>query len=732
MKRAISVAILVLAAQYAFAQTYGRMDFSLQNAQGQAISGAQVNVYTQSACGAAAGVLATLYPTASGGTPLTQPLLTDGFGHAFAYAAPACYTVNYFSNYTGKQIFPDQAPIGITAGCTGTNAISTGCTGATTAAGAALNITGVTQTGTLGTSSQVSTFPGTVQAGTVAAGTSITGKQIGASYQADQFSGADFGAKVSACVAAVIAAGGGTCDARNFTGAQTAAATLTIGQNSLTATPPFKSANLLLGNVTLTMANGAIFTIGPGSHVVGTARVVTYNPSISGTNIIGQTAGQAVVSMIGSMDSSISNVNIIGNQSPAPATGITMARDSTGLVQGYNRIEDVSINGYFTGAALYNVESELSVINRVQAHVSGGGAKYTLCISQSDILGLGVYASSTMTTGTVSNSFFQYYPTGVANSAAIYFGGGSATRDWKFDNVYTNKSDLGAFIEIETNQDGLGAIDGPIVFHNVDGEIVSGDPFPTYGWYILGADILGAPPRLIGLRIDSGGVMNSSTNWMLTTSTLVDADIRSAVGENGSANGPASFQTVANSTISLPYVSSTFVNALTSTITGGVNPQCGACTLTVSGTNTSTIAVPDLASGSLTINGPTLVNPTVTGTLASPIVNVTSLPGYYMLGNSILVGDSAGATYLESRLPSQNVCLWNATLLISACLTPTGVLNAAGGLSNDNGVLLPTTVTGYTGAAAGKVVLSTGAGFSGSCASTTTLTVVDGIITGCS
>jgi hypothetical protein len=41
-----------------------------------------------------------------------------------------------------------------------------GGTGATTAAGANLNITGVTQTGTLGTSSQVSTFPGTVAAGT--------------------------------------------------------------------------------------------------------------------------------------------------------------------------------------------------------------------------------------------------------------------------------------------------------------------------------------------------------------------------------------------------------------------------------------------------------------------------------------------------------------------------------------------------------------------------------------
>jgi hypothetical protein len=50
---------------------------------------------------------------------------------------------------------------------------ASGGTGSTTAAGANLNITGVTQTGTLGTSSQVSAFPGTVQGATVEAGTTV-------------------------------------------------------------------------------------------------------------------------------------------------------------------------------------------------------------------------------------------------------------------------------------------------------------------------------------------------------------------------------------------------------------------------------------------------------------------------------------------------------------------------------------------------------------------------------
>lgn len=48
---------------------------------------------------------------------------------------------------------------------------------------------------------------------------------------------------------------------------------------------------------------------------------------------------------------------------------------------------------------------------------------------------------------------------------------------------------------------------------------------------------------------------------------------------------------------------------------------------------------------------------------------------------------------------------------------------------NANGVVIPSTATGNTGA--GKVVLSTGTGFSGTCGIGTTLTVVNGIITGC-
>ena len=108
MRRLLPIMALFLVALSAGAQTYGRLDFALTNAQGQAISGAQVNVYSQAGCGVATtGTQAALYSTASG-TTLPQPLYTDGFGHAYAYALPGCVTVVYNSSSTGTQTFADQ------------------------------------------------------------------------------------------------------------------------------------------------------------------------------------------------------------------------------------------------------------------------------------------------------------------------------------------------------------------------------------------------------------------------------------------------------------------------------------------------------------------------------------------------------------------------------------------------------------------------------------------------
>ncbi len=66
----------------------------------------------------------------------------------------------------------------------------------------------------------------------------LTAQQLGAAYQVDQFSGADFGAKLQACLAAINSNYGGTCDARNFSGTLAMSANLTISTANTTVMLP--------------------------------------------------------------------------------------------------------------------------------------------------------------------------------------------------------------------------------------------------------------------------------------------------------------------------------------------------------------------------------------------------------------------------------------------------------------------------------------------------------------
>jgi len=66
----------------------------------------------------------------------------------------------------------------------------------------------------------------------------LTAQQLGAAYQVDQFSGADFGAKLQACLAAISGVYGGTCDARNFSGNLAMATNLTISTANTTVMLP--------------------------------------------------------------------------------------------------------------------------------------------------------------------------------------------------------------------------------------------------------------------------------------------------------------------------------------------------------------------------------------------------------------------------------------------------------------------------------------------------------------
>jgi hypothetical protein len=81
----------------------------------------------------------------------------------------------------------------------------------------------------------------------------VGNSNVGAALQVDQFPGADIGAKIQACVNALNASYGGTCDARNFAGNLSMASSLTIATSNTA---------VLLPCATIATANQIVVTAG--------------------------------------------------------------------------------------------------------------------------------------------------------------------------------------------------------------------------------------------------------------------------------------------------------------------------------------------------------------------------------------------------------------------------------------------------------------------------------------
>jgi hypothetical protein len=81
----------------------------------------------------------------------------------------------------------------------------------------------------------------------------VADNSLGSAYPVDQFPGADFGAKLQACLGALSASYGGTCDARNFTGTLSMGSKLTIS---------IANATVLLPCATISTGNQLVVTAG--------------------------------------------------------------------------------------------------------------------------------------------------------------------------------------------------------------------------------------------------------------------------------------------------------------------------------------------------------------------------------------------------------------------------------------------------------------------------------------
>jgi hypothetical protein len=101
--------------------TYFRSDGWVKAVTGQAVPGAQIYVCTQPANVAFSPPtpLASIFSDPNGLVPITQPILTDGFGHYDFYVLPGTYTVVVALGNVIQQVYPDQS-IGVSGGGGGT------------------------------------------------------------------------------------------------------------------------------------------------------------------------------------------------------------------------------------------------------------------------------------------------------------------------------------------------------------------------------------------------------------------------------------------------------------------------------------------------------------------------------------------------------------------------------------------------------------------------------------
>ena len=105
--------------------TFFRNDGWVKATNGPAVPGAQIFVCSQpanvptglSAVSPNPTPLATIYSDPDGLVPITQPIITDGFGHYDFYVLPGTYDVSVYLSGKLQQEYPDQS-IGLGSGTT--------------------------------------------------------------------------------------------------------------------------------------------------------------------------------------------------------------------------------------------------------------------------------------------------------------------------------------------------------------------------------------------------------------------------------------------------------------------------------------------------------------------------------------------------------------------------------------------------------------------------------------
>ncbi len=195
----------------------------------------------------------------------------------------------------------------------------------------------------------------------------LTGVQLGAAYQVDQFPGIDFGARLQACLSGLNSVYGGTCDARNFTGNLSLSSNVTVRTANATVQLPCATIAssyqiivtagtrnvtfhgcALRGASTASGSQGGTVLLYSGSAAAVQVGDPTYASDTSGfhiDNVVINTTASANAAAQGlvafrTQEINIASVYFLGNSNQ---TGMTL--DGTGNYVG-GTFDDLDFSGY--------------------------------------------------------------------------------------------------------------------------------------------------------------------------------------------------------------------------------------------------------------------------------------------------------------------------------------------------------------------------------------------------
>ena len=203
-------------------------------------------------------------------------------------------------------------------------------------------------------------------------------------------------------------------------------------------------------------------------------------PGAAGTRIKGAHTGKAIVSLVGSMFVSWENIQLEGDSTSKPKTGLLVGRSSAASA-GYHTFKGLNIYGYFTIAGYYNVASESNTHKNTYIYCEEA-PKAAVSISQDDLDTIGGLTGSSMEHehwigGTIANADTT------ADSAALRIHAGGSTGHIVFDKTMVAKQGAGGvtedcYVELLIDTDGLPTT-MPITL-NIFGEAITTSPM--YGF----------------------------------------------------------------------------------------------------------------------------------------------------------------------------------------------------------------------------------------------------------